>query len=144
MSSSLESKKAMGDKAYVHEWIYNTSTAQEAQPELIVSEDADDCLAARLYASCVQVLRGICSQASDPGVPYSAIKPWILRNELGRLYLFGDSFRNGRLNRILEDANELSENIVEILAGIGILLVRSECNIPRHVVWSTYRGGEEA
>lgn len=134
-SNSKESKKSKGDTAYVHEWIYNTSTEQEAERKLVVSKDADDCLAARLYASCVQVLQGICYQVSDPGVSYPAVNQHMFKNELGRLYLFGDSFKNGKLNRILENADELEESIVEILAGIGILLARSECNVLRPVLY---------
>ena len=126
MHSSLGNNNAASDTEYVHGWIESTSKVGQVESELLVSEDADDCLAARLYSSCVQVLRHICFQVSDHRTTPSGVIPRVLREELGRLYLCGDIFRSGKLNKILDNADELRENVLEILAAVGLLLTRSE------------------
>lgn len=120
------SGSATDGTAYVNEWINRTATREKSEPVIPIISDADDCLAAHLYASCVQFLQGLYFQALDSGVSHSGVKPWVIREELGRLYLWGEGFGSGRLTKILEDANELRENILEILAGIGLLLIRSK------------------
>ena len=114
------------DTACVHEWIGSTSTLPDLKQEILDTSGVDGCLTARLYASCVKVLQRICSQISSPEVSLSRLKPRVLREELGRLYLCGEGLGNGKLDRALEDADELRENILEVLSGIGLLLARSE------------------
>ncbi len=49
------SELATLDTAYVHEWVDSTSE----QP-VIDNGDADESLAARIYAGCITILRSLC------------------------------------------------------------------------------------
>ena len=126
MRSSLGNNNAASDTAYVHEWVNSTCELEQVDSELLVREAVDDCLAAQLYSSCVQVLRDICSQVSGHKNTPSRVPPRVLREELGRLYLCADIFRSGKLNKILDNAEELRETVLEILTAVGLFLTRSK------------------
>jgi len=111
----------MPDAAYVYDWVDSTSELQN-----VGTSDTDKSLAARLYAGCIIILRGVCSRISDPIASRSFLKPWVLRQELGWLYLWGEGLGNGKLNKALGDADELRESVIEVLVSIGMLLVRSK------------------
>lgn len=52
----------------------------------------------------------------------------ILQVELGRLYLCGEGFSNGEAADALEHSDDLRKNILEILCGIGSLLLHGKCS----------------
>jgi hypothetical protein len=49
-----------------------------------------------------------------------------LKQSLGNLFLWGDGFRDGRLENVLEESSDLKETLVASLVGIGRLLISSE------------------
>jgi len=122
MDISLHANRlAMPDKAYVHEWVDSAS-----ELPVVDDGDADDSLAARLYAGCIIILRGLCSKRTNADASRSSLEPWVLGQELGRMYLWGEGPGNGKLAKALNDADELRENVLEVLVSIGMLLVRSK------------------
>ena len=42
------------------------------------------------------------------------------------MYLWGEGLGNDKLDKALNDADELRENVLEVLVSIGVLLVRSK------------------
>jgi hypothetical protein len=52
-----------------------------------------------------------------------------LKQSLGDLFLWGDGFRDGGLESILEESDDLKETVVSSLVGIGALLISSESNL---------------
>jgi hypothetical protein len=48
-----------------------------------------------------------------------------LKTALGNFYLWGDGLRDGRLERVLEDSDDLKETVISILTGIGWLIISS-------------------
>ena len=102
------------------------STTSGTESESLPIKTTDGCLATRLYSSCVTVLSGLYRQVSSHEVSHSGVEPWILGEELGRLYLCGEAFGLDEFDRVLEDAYELRDTLLEILAGIGHLLARSK------------------
>jgi len=112
---------AMPDMAYVREWVDSTSE----QPA-IDNSDADASLPARLYAGCITILRRLCSRVTNTDASQSSLEPWLLGQELGRIYLWGEGLENGKLDKALNDADDLRENVLEVLVSIGMLLVRSK------------------
>jgi hypothetical protein len=50
----------------------------------------------------------------------------VLKQSLGNLFLWGDGFRDGRLESVLEESDDLKETLVFSLVEIGRLLVSSE------------------
>ena len=49
-----------------------------------------------------------------------------LKQALGDLFLWGDGFRDGRLEKVVEESEDLEETLVSSLVGLGKLLVSSE------------------
>jgi hypothetical protein len=49
-----------------------------------------------------------------------------LKQSLGDLFLWGDGFRDGRLEKVVEESEDLEETLVSSLVGLGKLLVSSE------------------
>jgi hypothetical protein len=52
-----------------------------------------------------------------------------LKQSLGNLFLWGDGFRDGRLQSILEESDDLKETVLSSLVGIGRLLISSESSL---------------
>lgn len=115
------SSLAVPDTAYVHEWVDST-----ADLPVVDHSDIDESLAARLYAGCIIILRGLCSRITNTDASQPSLKPSVLGQELGRMYLWGEGLGNGKLDKALEDADELRQNVLEVLVSIATLLVRSE------------------
>ena len=61
--------------------------------------------------------------------PLSQVK-CVLQEELGRLYLCGDGFSSGEAADALERSDDLTENILEILCGLGrsLFVVSTACD----------------
>lgn len=49
-----------------------------------------------------------------------------LKESLGNFYLWGDGFRNGMLETILEESDDLKESIITTLTGISHILISSK------------------
>ena len=79
-------------------------------------------IAARLYSLCLHVLRQVCRQ--DERGSSSGNSTSMLNEELGKLYLWGQAFGDGKLDRALEYSDEVRSSVLESLADIGRLLLR--------------------
>lgn len=110
------------DADYLSEWIGTASALSDTDQEILDPEDGS--LASRLYASCMRVLQGICWQLSASKATLPGADVRMLKEELGRLYLLGEALDNGKLDKALQDADDLRESFLELLASIGRLLVR--------------------
>ena len=49
-----------------------------------------------------------------------------LKQSLGNLFLWGDGFRDGMLEHVLEESDDLKETLVNLLVGIARLLISSK------------------
>ena len=131
MDSNVTRSLANG-KSYLHSWIDDTSQKQESELFGHTHDfEVDDCLTVRFHACCVRVLQKICHQLSTVGpsqLKKSAldIELHVLQEELARLYLCGDGFADGGMGKILDHANELRDNLLEILCEIGALLIHGK------------------
>jgi hypothetical protein len=56
------------------------------------------------------------------------------KKSLGRLFLWGDSFRGGKLESVLDHSDSLRETVIESLAAIGKILLYSK--LPIHIFLS--------
>jgi hypothetical protein len=59
------------------------------------------------------------------------------KKSLGRLFLWGDSFRGGKLESVLDHSDSLRETVIESLAAIGKILLYSK--LPIHILLSIAR-----
>ena len=115
---------AVGQKNWTLEWL-NARSYKSSGPEGgLVNGENDLGLAARLYSLCLRVLRQICRQEQYNSSSRNSIsKP---KEELGKLYLWGQAFRDGKLDRALEYSDEVRGNVLELLGHIGRLLLRGK------------------
>ena len=77
--------------------------------------------AARLYQLCLRALRRCYRQERDKASPDS--RSIGLRECLGRLHLWGESFDGEELDRALEQSDEVRINVLERLGHIGKILL---------------------
>jgi hypothetical protein len=80
--------------------------------------------AARLYQLCLHALQKIYIREREKRKFGSQATG--LRDCLGRLYLWGESFERGELDRALEESDEVRESVLERLGHIGKLLLRGK------------------
>ena len=67
----------------------------------------DQGLATRLYLLSRESLRQICRQ--NRSIPRLKSSLSALKEELGRLYLWGEAFENGNLDKVLEQSEDLRD-----------------------------------
>ena len=104
-----------GSISYTHKWVNSTSellTRREARPTDIHKA----CI--RVFKLFLRHLPELSTFQIDAGSTANA------REELGRLYLWDESFYNGGLDKTLEQSDEVRDNVFELLRGIGGILLR--------------------
>lgn len=115
---------ANNEKNRTREWLdAHSDTSPDLAGGLANSED-DQGIAARLYSLCLRVLRQMCRQEQYQSSSGNSIS--MLKEELGKLYLWGEAFRDGKLDRALEYSDEVRSNVLESLGDIGRLLLRGK------------------
>ena len=82
----------------------------------------DQGFAARLYHLCLRGLQDFYRQERDKRSHES--RSTILRECRAKLYLWGEYFGVGELDRALEGSNELRDKVLERLCHVGKLLLR--------------------
>ncbi len=100
------------------------SIANDGKP---AEGEDDQGFGARLYHLCLRALQEFYIQKREKRTSRSRSAG--LRECLGRLYLWGESFGNGELDRALEESDELRESVLERLSHIGKLLLRGKTHI---------------
>ena len=86
----------------------------------------------RLYGLCLRELQAFHRQQRD----ISGSRSNVLRECLGRLYLWGEPFGSGDLDKTLGQSVELRNNVLERLGHIGKLLSRSKLLSRRTCLYS--------
>ncbi len=79
-----------------------------------------------LYKSCLGLFAELWKYAHKSSCSLTESQKASLQRDLGSLALFGDGFENGKLDSFLALSDDLRENALEILSGIGDLLLQSE------------------
>ena len=81
-------------------------------------------LATRLYRLGRQGLQNLCRQKKN--IPQLDSSQSALREELGKLYLWGEAFENGDLDKALEQSEDLRNTVLEFLCAIGYSIIRGK------------------
>ena len=95
-----------------------------ANPYISANTKDDLGIAARLYSLCLHVLRQLCRQGERGSSCGNGTS--MLKEELGKLYLWGQAFEDGKLDRALEYSDKVRSNVLESLGDIGGLLLRGK------------------
>ena len=114
---------------WTQEWLDAHPYASLGRDETLGDSDDDDQgFAARLYSLCLRLLRCLCRQ--EKNIPSKRHRAFTLKEELGRLYLWGEAFGNGKLDRALEYSDDVRRNVLDSLGDIGKLLLRGMIHRP--------------
>lgn len=105
------------------EWLDGNRYSSSGLNETLNANDSEDQdFATRLYSLCLHLLLFLCQR--EQNVPSKKSKAANLKEELGKLYLWGEAFRSGKLDRALEYSNDVRGNVLDSLGGIGKILLR--------------------
>ena len=110
--------------SYVEQWRKASSNIIAATDEISSKIENDQGIAARLYMTCLQVLRVICLKGTKSMPLESRLKA--LKEELGKLYLWGQPFRREELDYILEQSEDLRASVFALLSGIGTSILQGK------------------
>ena len=129
MDNTLMSvSSANGQTDRTQEWLdaHSSSGFNETFNNNIDDEDQD--FAARLYSLCLHLLLSLCQR--EQNIPSKRQKVFELKEELGKLYLWGEAFRSGKLDRALEYSDDVRANVLDSLGDIGKILLRGIIHQP--------------
>ena len=121
----------VGHMHYVHQWLKSNPTAWDDSD--LPPDQEDGGLATKLYSACLEMLQSLCQPSSAQESLQAHTH--VFREELGKLFLWGESFRSGELDRALAFAEGLQELVLKKFMEIGRLLLgkNSECTRVRLV-----------
>lgn len=131
-------KRSEGRGPYLQEWLkgnaenVTTSGGREVPTGKCLDVDS---FAFRLYTHCLRVIQRFCRRCLDQDAdsPLSNTDLQSLKEEVEKLFLWGESFGNGKLGKALNLSEDLRDNVVEILGDVGKLVVISTS--PILILW---------
>ena len=89
---------ANGQRGRTQEWLERHSSSNFDET-LTYNDNEDQDFAARLYSLCLHLILFLCQREED--TPSRRQKAPKLKEELGKLYLWGEAFQSGKLDRAL-------------------------------------------
>lgn len=120
----MASSRSRKDIAHLEEWIDGT-TIQKAGGDS-GDDDTTTGFAWNLYDHVLKLFSALVPLAVQPssGLPRKDTRS--LKESLGNLFLWGDGFRDGRLESVLEESDDLKESVVALLITLGEILISSK------------------
>lgn len=109
---------------YTEEWLKSSSSNGVTIDAQLAHDKYEEGLAGQLYSLCRSVLRGLCSQEQDP--PLGRPQSLLLREELTKLYLWGQGFSRGELDTALEYSDDVRYIVLDTLGDVGRSLLRGK------------------
>lgn len=113
-----------GHMHHVHQWLESNPNAWDNSG--LPPDHEHGGLAAKLYGACLKMLQSLC-QSSAAHLLHGHTH--VLREELGKLFLWGESLRSGELDKALAFSEGLQEIVLKKFMEIGRLLLSeaTEC-----------------
>lgn len=122
--TSTSTTSRHGQKSWTQEWLDSHLHASPGSKGTLPENFVDDQgFATRLYTLCLYLLRYLCRQ--EQNISSKSHHTSALKEELGRLYLWGEAFKDGKLDRALEYCDDVRGNVLDSFRDIGKLLLRS-------------------
>ena len=110
--------KRNGDDGRILQWLDTHPSGPAINGVAPADSEDDQGFVDRLYQLCLHALKRFYRQHQ----PSSNL----VRECLGRLYLWGEAFGVGGLDKALRQSDELRDSVLERLGHIGKLLLRSK------------------
>lgn len=124
MPDTVKSNEGDGRSSYTLQWLNAHASEPLANDDPPAGDEDEQEFAVRLYQLCLRALHDLYRWERDQSS--SSSRSNVLRECLGRLYLWGEPFAVGELDKALRQSDELSDNVLERLGHIGKLLLRSK------------------
>ena len=85
--------------------------------------DREDGFASQFYSTCLQGFQQLCRQEQvyAPGA-----QSYLLKEELGKLYLWGEGFSPGNLDKALDEYEEIRDSVLGLLVNLAELVIRGK------------------
>jgi len=107
----------------LEEWIDGTTIQKSGDDPC---DDGNTGFAWNLYDHVFKLLSALVPLASENVGWLSKKDTRCLKEFLGYLFLWGDGFRDGRLEIVLEESDDLKESVVGLLMTVGTVLISSK------------------
>jgi hypothetical protein len=121
----MASSRGKKNLAFLEEWIDGT-TIQKASGGNSGDNGTTTGFAWNLYDHVLKLLSALVPLAVQTSSGLSKKDTRSLKESLGDLFLWGDGFRDGSLESILEESDDLKESVVALLITVGEIIVSSK------------------
>jgi len=121
--SSWRPENFLDTATFIPNWIDETTDGYAGQ-----SGESEEGFASSLYKSCMKVFQELYKQACRSS-SLSPQEQHRLKEDLGKLFLWGDGFGYKMLDRILEQSLDLRDTVLGFIAGIGKALTGSTLSV---------------
>ena len=117
---------------FLEEWIDGATIHKAGAGDAAATETHQEGFAWNLYEHDLLLFAQIVPLASQLPQRVSTKQARSLKGLLGDFFLWGDSFRDGRLQSVLEESDDLKNTVISSLATLGRVLIssRSAYTIP--------------
>ena len=110
------------DNDYTAQWLDTNHQSPTGSSSDIL--DAHETFASQLYHCCVTTFRDFC-QYRERQTDSESLKS-SLWDELARLYMWGEYFKDEELDLALAPSEELAKKVISLLSAIGKRLLRCD------------------
>jgi hypothetical protein len=126
-------------EASLQEWIdgpyiHASVTSRLRLPRATCSDPTRDGITWRLWELCLSLFTTLRPLIIDGTPDIDAFATVYWKDILGTLFVWGDGFRNGQLDLVLQDSDDLQNTILADLGAIAIILKTSTsirlCEVP--------------
>lgn len=127
-----------GDASFLEEWVESTTFQKSDVVDIgpFKPEPPSVGFAWTLYEQTLKLFAILRPLVPGSKLVASRQHNRILKDGLGKLFLWGDGFRDGRLETVLEESDDLKASIVSGLVAIGsVLITRSFCHLDLNGVY---------
>lgn len=83
--------------------------------------DREEGFASRFYSTCLREFQRLCRK-EQKGHAHGS-RSYLLKEELDKLYMWGESFGPGELDTALDESEELRDNVLDLLVNFADLLI---------------------
>ena len=124
MNEEIYRRSIRGHGDYLQQWLESDTSDGIEERGTSAENENHQGFAARLYHLCLYALKYI--QKEEHVKSSGSHRSVSFRECLVALYLWGDSFSTGELDKALDQSDDMKESVLEQLARIGKLVLRGK------------------
>ena len=114
----------MSKSGYTKAWLESSCSNLATTNRPGVHNECEEGFATRLYSLCRSVFGDLCSQEQD--FPSRRLQLLLLREELAKLYLWGQAFGPGELDKAIDYSEDVRYLVFDALGEVGRTVLRGK------------------